>query len=74
MKQEDRNLTYIFLPVGTMCLSHKAVTSALTPNLGIVHEYKTSVAVTMIRMNVFIGRIDSSIQSSLEFRLQNNNS
>jgi hypothetical protein len=31
------------------------VASVLTPRLGIVHECSTSAAVTMIRMNEFIG-------------------
>jgi hypothetical protein len=33
------------------------VASVLTPNLGIVHECKTSAAVTMIQMNEFIGSV-----------------
>ena len=37
-------------------LSRPRVASALTPNLGIVHEFNTSVAVIIIRINVFIGR------------------
>ena len=34
----------------------KPVASVLTPNLGIVDEWKTTVAVIIIRINVFTGR------------------
>jgi hypothetical protein len=36
-------------------LSRPGVASVLTPSFGIIHECRTSVAVTIIRMNEFIG-------------------
>jgi hypothetical protein len=43
----------------TLCLTKQCpgVASVLIPNLGTVHECKTSAAVTIIRINEFIGNV-----------------